>query len=222
MQEPEIFVEIENRNCAISNYGRLRRYLKDGRYYYTLGTLQAERYRKVTLRNVLTKKWKTYYMHVLVAKAFLENPNNLPTVDHIDNDKSNNHYKNLRFASHTTQSQNRKKYKTKTDSKFSSVMKGVVTRGKKFTAQITINKQTIYLGKFKTEEEAGRAWDRKCLEIYGELANLNFPVTDYLVPDPADNPYQIVQEPIAPEEEPKIVKDRRFAKQFKKYAFVDD
>ncbi len=34
---------------------------------------------------------KNEYVHRLVAKTFLPNPNNLPQVDHIDGTKSNNH-----------------------------------------------------------------------------------------------------------------------------------
>lgn len=47
------------------------------------------------------------YIHRLVAKAFLPNPNNLPFVDHIDGDKQNNHLSNLRW---TTNYQNLKYY----------------------------------------------------------------------------------------------------------------
>jgi hypothetical protein len=38
-------------------------------------------------------------VHRLVALAFIENPNNLPEVDHIDNDKTNNNITNLQWIS---------------------------------------------------------------------------------------------------------------------------
>ncbi|MFZ9205473.1 MAG: HNH endonuclease signature motif containing protein [Candidatus Nanopelagicaceae bacterium] len=38
-----------------------------------------------------------YYVHRLVAEAFIENPNNLSDVDHIDCNKENNHVDNLRW-----------------------------------------------------------------------------------------------------------------------------
>jgi len=44
---------------------------------------------------------KSYFMHRLVALAFIPNPNDLPTVDHINGDKSNNHVSNLRWLSYS-------------------------------------------------------------------------------------------------------------------------
>ena len=52
----------------------------------------------------------TRSIHRLVALAFLPNPNNLPEVDHIDEDKTNNNVSNLRWIS-THDNNEHSKYK---------------------------------------------------------------------------------------------------------------
>jgi hypothetical protein len=46
----------------------------------------------------INDKVKSFYVHRLVAKAFVPNPNNYPQVDHIDNNKFNNQADNLRWV----------------------------------------------------------------------------------------------------------------------------
>ena len=45
-------------------------------------------------------KQKTHLVHRLEGLAFVPNPNNMPQVDHIDRDKTNNHISNLRREKH--------------------------------------------------------------------------------------------------------------------------
>ena len=47
-------------------------------------------------------KVKSYKIHRLVAQTFIPNPNNLPEVNHIDEDKSNNRWDNLEWCDHKT------------------------------------------------------------------------------------------------------------------------
>lgn len=60
-------------------------------------------YFHVTLFNKNIRKW--YYVHRLVALAFISNPKNKPYINHIDGNKQNNHVDNLKWC---TQSENEK------------------------------------------------------------------------------------------------------------------
>ena len=81
---------------------------EDGRVYnlktkrYLKGHLENTGYISVNL-NINNKK-KNYALHRLVAQTFLENPDNLPIVNHKDGNKLNNNVENLEWV---TQSQNR-------------------------------------------------------------------------------------------------------------------
>ena len=41
------------------------------------------------------------YVHRIVAMAFIDNPNGLPTINHKDCDKDNNHVSNLEWSTHS-------------------------------------------------------------------------------------------------------------------------
>jgi len=96
----EIWKESIVRGYAISNLGRLKN-LK------TNNIIKGDREEKgyCRLSIVVNGKKKHYAIHRLVAIAFIPNPNNLPQVDHIDFNKSNNCVSNLRWCSNKENSQ---------------------------------------------------------------------------------------------------------------------
>lgn len=78
--------------------GRLKSYAQDGKNgKIKTGNLTYKGYRTVLLYDSHgNKKW--YPVHRLVAHAFIDNPFNLPQVNHKDENKSNNRVDNLEWC----------------------------------------------------------------------------------------------------------------------------
>lgn len=87
----------------------------DGRYQVSnLGNVRSINFNKIRLEKILKPALgrnryyqiglykdgieKRKYIHRLVAEAFIPNPDNKPTIDHIDTIPTNNHIENLRWA----------------------------------------------------------------------------------------------------------------------------
>jgi hypothetical protein len=108
-------------------------------------------------------KPKHYYIHRLVYQHFGKNWNPELTVDHIDGNVNNNHISNLRMATQQQQQFNKGMRKSKLG------VKGIEIRNNKYIARITIDKKRIFLGRFKTIEEASNAYQTKAKELHGEF-----------------------------------------------------
>ena len=59
---------------------------------------RTERYKAINLWN--NGKEKAHYVHRLVAETYIPNPDNLPEVNHKDEDKTNNNVVNLEWSTH--------------------------------------------------------------------------------------------------------------------------
>jgi hypothetical protein len=101
-------------------------------------------------------------------------------VDHINGNTLDNRKENLRICTNQQNQMNRGRANNN-----KSGYKGVCYRKKKkdmineyskpWQARIKHNQKQIYLGMYKTKEEAARAYDKKAIELHGEFAQLNFP-----------------------------------------------
>ena len=97
-------------------------------------------------------------------------------VDHINGNKLDNRKENLRLA--TNQQNN---YNVGPQKNNKSGYKGVSWKKdkNKWEAKIRNNNKLKFLGYFDDLVEAGRAYDRAALELFGEFAWTNFPREDY-------------------------------------------
>lgn len=95
----EIFKDIEGyKGYQVSNYGNVKslNYNRTGKEKILKPTKNSDGYLQVSLHK--DGKRKTCKVHRLVAQTFIENPNNLPQVNHKDENKQNNNVENLEFC----------------------------------------------------------------------------------------------------------------------------
>ena len=92
----------------VSNYGRVKSlpksYIICNKYVVTAKE-KVLKQRKVKGYKIIELNHKgiarRFPVHVLVAKMFIPNPNNYPEIDHIDTDRANNKFSNLRWCTHS-------------------------------------------------------------------------------------------------------------------------
>jgi hypothetical protein len=127
------------------------------------------------VRNVKTgpNELKTLRLH----REILNAPAGL-LVDHQNGDGLDNRRDNLRLATCSQNSCNRRKIKTPTSSRFRGVSwRKAICR---WVVRIRHQGEIIWLGAFDDEIEAARAYDRAAIKYHGEFARLNFPREDYI------------------------------------------
>jgi hypothetical protein len=94
-----------NGEYQISNFGRIRSWVQKGsriirlqKPYIMKTPLNGNGYPHTTILFSQLNKLKTIRIHKLVAYYFVPNPNNYKVVMHIDDNKLNAHYKNLKWG----------------------------------------------------------------------------------------------------------------------------
>ncbi len=105
------------------------------------------------------------YMHKVILPGH-------DLVDHKDHNGLNNRRENIRPATVLDNSRNQSARKTA-----ASRFKGVAWEptAKSWLVRIRANGKRLYLGHFKDDEEAARAYDVAAKQHHGEFAVLNFP-----------------------------------------------
>jgi len=120
--------------------------------------------------NPSTKKYTLIFMH----REIIEIGDGL-VADHINNNTVENRKANLRPATQAQNIRNRRKFAGFSKSKY----KGVYWKPhmNKWVAQIGIDKKVIYLGSFKKQKDAAKAYEKAAKKYHGEFASLNFPTS---------------------------------------------
>ena len=82
----------------ISNYGRVKSLGNDRNRKEKILKNQSNNKKYEIINLCKNGKIKRYFIHRLVAEAFIPNPNNLPYINHKDENPSNNYVNNLEWC----------------------------------------------------------------------------------------------------------------------------
>ena len=114
------------------------------------------------------------YIHRLIAKHYIKNPENKPFIDHIDRDRQNNNLSNLRWVTVRENSSNTCK---------NNEYIGVSKKGDRYQSMIKVDGKDKYLGIYATQDEASTSYKKALEEI-----NKGLPIS--YKPPPPKNGYK--------------------------------
>ncbi|GAG27419.1 unnamed protein product, partial [marine sediment metagenome] len=154
---------------SVTSFGRVWSHEKIKRCKNSYGVykarflkLQLNRYGYLCIGLHKYNKKKLCTVHRIEAQAFIKNPNNLSEVNHKDGNKQNNYIDNLEWCTdeenHYHASVNKLRYKESSEFYGVYFHIGLDNKKKPWMAQTTKDKKKIYIGSFKTELEAAKAY----------------------------------------------------------------
>lgn len=184
--EGEIFKPILGYENAykVSNYGRIVSLSKQiNCYQEKLKSFElCKGYPRVSLWN--NGKGKHFFIHRLVAEAFIPNPDNKPHINHINGIKTDYSINNLEWCTpkeniehsiRTGLAGTTLHKKTKLN-KSGYIGVSYCKLTKKWLSRITINKKRISLGYFIDVIEAAKAYDKALDKYLDNTYQRNFPI----------------------------------------------
>jgi hypothetical protein len=119
----------------------------------------------------------------LLHRLLLQPPSNM-TVDHRNGNSLDCRRENMRICTRGQNNKNSSKRRTKKIGQYKGVhywpqwaplKKRNYNYEKPWQARIIVDKKTVELGVFVTEEAAAKAYDEAAIRAFGEFARLNFP-----------------------------------------------
>lgn len=108
---------------------------------------------------------------IIISREIMNCPKSM-VVDHINGNTLDNRRSNLRIVTQSENSMNMTKSKS---SRMTSKYKGVSwsIKEKRWIAKIKKMRKSKYLGSYKCEKNAAKAYNKSAIEMFGQYAKLN-------------------------------------------------